>query len=77
MIILKKLITIAVISIIALFSFGGCGMVQDVADDATEMVTDVSDAASEAGSDIADNNDGDVDDDDGIIGNDDKENTND
>lgn len=77
MIILKKLITIAAISIIALFSFSGCGMIQDAADSATEMVTDASDAVSEAGSDIAGNTNGKVDDNDGIIGNDDKENTND
>ncbi|MBQ5346608.1 MAG: hypothetical protein IIU39_00940 [Ruminococcus sp.] len=74
---MKKLITAAIISVIALSSFTGCGMVQDMADDATQMVTDASDAVSEAASDIAADTNGKVNDDDGIIGNDDKENTND
>lgn len=73
---MKKLIAAIIISIVSVLSFAGCGMVQDAADEMTEMVTDASDAVSEAASGIAGNDDGEVDDDDGIIDNDDNENTN-
>ena len=73
MIILKKLITAVIISIIAAMSFTGCSMVKDAADDAEQVITEAEDMASEAVSEIEDNNNGAVDDNDGIIDNDDKE----
>jgi hypothetical protein len=87
-IILKRLIAAIIISIISIFSFTACGMVKDAADGAEEMMTDAANGAeemmtdaskgvSEAVSDVVDDNNGRVDDNDGIIGNDDKENTND
>ncbi len=87
-IIMKRLIAAIIISIISLCSFTACGMVKDAADGAEEMMTDAADGAGEmmtdvskgvsrAASDVMDNNNGHVDDNDGIIGNDDKENTND
>ncbi len=84
MIILKKLITAVIISVIAILSFTGCGLAQDAADGAGEMVSDAADGAedmasdaadvaSDFASDVADNTDGVVDDDDGIIDNEDNE----
>lgn len=65
-----KRIIAAIAVILTLFvtgAFSGCGMVKDAADSVENAMTDVSDKVSEAASDMDDN--GDVNDDDGIIGN--------
>lgn len=77
MIILKRLITAVIISIIAAMSFSGCSMVKDAAGDAEQAVTDAADMASEAVSKVEDNTNGAVNDNDGIIDNDDNEKNND
>lgn len=57
---MKKIIAIIMTSIIALFTFAGCGNVGDAAKEAEGLVTDASESISEAASDMMDNSDGDV-----------------
>ncbi len=67
---MKKIISVIAVIIIVLsvFTFTGCGAAKQAVDTAGEVVTDIADGASKAVSDMEDNTDGDVKDDDGIIG---------
>lgn len=76
---MRKIISLALIAMIMLFAFAGCGMGNTVSDVVSDAGSAVSDAASDAGnaaSDVMENNtqnstvsNGAVTDDDGIIGN--------
>ncbi len=66
---MKKVLAILMCAVLSALAFTGCGAAKEAADNVTQAMTDVSDAASEAASDMDETGQGDVTDDDGIIGN--------
>ena len=60
---MKKILAIILLAIISLFSFVGCGNVDDAAKEAEGLVTDASESVSKAADDMMNNTNGDVSDD--------------
>ena len=72
---MKKIFALISVLMFSLSALTGCGAVKETVDNVTEAMTDASEMISEAAGQMDETGQGDVTDDDGVIGDDDNDNT--